>query len=85
VFKALGSAARLGIVELLGAGEMEVGRIACHIGTDRSSVCKQLTTLRKCGIVSDRKQGSTVFCTLAIPEIKDFIKRVEAHVAKTHE
>lgn len=85
VFKALGSAARLGIVELLGSGEMEVDRIAGLMGTDRSNVSKQLTTLRKCGIVSDRKQGPTVFCTLAIPEIRDFIKRVEAHMAKTDE
>lgn len=85
VFKALGSAARLGIVELLGSGEMEVGRIACHIGTDMSNVSKQLAILRKCGIVSDRKQGSMVFYRLVISEIRDFIESVKVHVVKRDE
>ncbi len=77
IFKALGNPVRLGIVELLDAGERCVNEIVDHVGTDTSNVSKHLSILKKQGIVTDRRDGLKVFYRLAMPCAMDFTRCVE--------
>ncbi|MCA1960875.1 MAG: metalloregulator ArsR/SmtB family transcription factor [Desulfomonile sp.] len=80
VFKAMGQSTRLGIIEILQAGEMQVSQIAAHLRTDASNVSKHLSLLRKYGIVADRKAGINIFYRTTIPELMKFLGCVDRAV-----
>lgn len=80
IFKAIGQPMRLAIVEVLHTQEMQVGRIAAHLGTDAPNVSRCLALLRKQGLVVDRKEGSHTFYRGTIPHLIRFIRCVETAV-----
>jgi DNA-binding transcriptional ArsR family regulator len=77
VMAALGSPARVRLVELLSDGERSVGDLASCIGLDVSTVSRHLATLRRVGLLKTRKEGSTVRYSLATPCVLDFFGCVE--------
>jgi DNA-binding transcriptional ArsR family regulator len=60
LFRALGHPARIRVLELLADGERSVGEIAPVVGLESSHLSQQLAVLRHAGLVTTRKQGSTV-------------------------
>ena len=64
VFKALGHPSRLFIVERLAAAPHCVCELSELVGADMSTVSRHLSILRSAGIVSDRKEGTTVYYSL---------------------
>ncbi len=65
VFKALGHASRLLIVDALSHGERCVADLTRLIGCDTSTVSNHLSVLRNAGIVADERRGQQIFYRLA--------------------
>lgn len=61
LFRTLGHPARVRIIELLRDGERSVGSLQGALGLDSSGTSQHLALLRKHGLVSGRKNGTTVY------------------------
>src|SRR3982074_3477419 len=61
LFRALSHPARIRILEVLADGERSVGDMAPLVGIESSHPSQQLGVLRRAGLVSTRKEASTVF------------------------
>ena len=58
-------------------GNQGVDRSRLHAGADTSTVSKHLSILKNAGIITDRKQGTTVYYSLEAPCLLRFISCVE--------
>ena len=72
IFRALSHPSRVYMVRQLEGGERCVCEFAEALGIDKSTASKHLSILREAGIVSTRKEGTSVYCTLALPCISNF-------------
>ncbi|MDA8290805.1 MAG: metalloregulator ArsR/SmtB family transcription factor [Actinomycetota bacterium] len=72
-FKTLGHPARIRVLELLGDGEKSVGQLVPEVGIEASHLSQQLAILRRAGLVSTRKEGSSVFYSIANPDISELL------------
>ena len=69
LFKALGHPARIRCLEVLASGERSVGELQPLVGIELSHLSQQLGVLRRAGLVSSRKSGSSVFYAIKDPEL----------------
>src|SRR5438128_12505394 len=60
LFKALAHPARIRVLEVLSAGERSVGEMQPLVGVEPSHLSQQLAVLRRAGLVTSRKEGSSV-------------------------
>ena len=72
-FKVLGHPARIRVLELLSDGEQSVSELQQVVQLESSHLSQQLAVLRRAGLVTTRKQGTTVFYALAAPELADLL------------
>ena len=72
-FKTLGHAARIRVLELLSEGELSVTELQNVVLLESSHLSQQLSVLRRAGLVTTRKQGRTVFYSVAAPEVADLL------------
>lgn len=72
-FRTLGHPARIRVLELLSKREWSVGEMVPEVGLEASHLSQQLGVLRRAGLVTTRKQGTTVFYALASPEIAELL------------
>lgn len=79
LFKALGNDTRLRIVDALCISEMCVCDIAVVLDMTQSSISHQLSKLKKDGIVSSRRDGSSIYYSLADDHIKDIYQNAFTH------
>ena len=78
VLKALAHPTRIYIVEVLSSeGPQCVCDLTDRIGVDTSTVSRHLSLLKNAGILTDRKEGTTVFYSLACDCISDFMMGLE--------
>ena len=77
VFKAMGHPTRVFILEKLQEAPHCVCELTELIGADMSTVSKHLAVLRNAGIVQDRKQGTTVYYSLACSCLGDMLRSAE--------
>ncbi len=77
IIKALGHPTRLRIVERLAERETCVCDLQELVGGDISTVSKHLAVLRNAGIVSDRKEGLSVFYRLRAPCVLRFLECID--------
>lgn len=86
--KAFAHPARLQILDLLGTGEQGVSDLQETLGISKTRISQHLTILKSAGVLSSRRNGKQVLCSLAIPEVKQacqMIRKVlEAHIAESH-
>ncbi len=73
LFKALGHPARIRILELLVEGERSVGEMQPSVGIELSHLSQQLAVLRRAGLVTHRKSGTTVLYALRDPAVIDLL------------
>lgn len=73
LFKALANPARVRVLELLADGERSVGEMQPLVGIELSHLSQQLAVLRRAGLVSSRKVGSTVFYAVRDPLLVDLL------------
>jgi rhodanese-related sulfurtransferase len=69
VAKALSSGRRAEIVDLLANGERSVESIASEIESSVANASQHLQVLRRTGLVSSRRQGTSVFYRLSSPDV----------------
>ena len=65
------------IVDMLSEGPHCVSELTRMVGADTSTVSKHLSILKHAGILSDRKEGTTVYYSLEAPCLLRFINCVE--------
>ncbi len=86
ICKALANHTRLHILDLLGKKSYTVSGLQRELGIPLANVSVQLATLRAAGVVVTEKKGKHVYCSLALPEVRQachFIRRVlKAQVRK---
>ena len=79
ICKALANPNRLRILDLLGKKPYTVSGLQKELGIPLANVSVQLATLRAAGVVVTEKRGKQVYCSLALPEVRQachFIRRV---------
>jgi rhodanese-related sulfurtransferase/biotin operon repressor len=69
VAKALASGRRAEVVDLLANGERSVESIASEIEMSVANASQHLQVLRRAGLVSSRREGTSVFYRLASPDV----------------
>jgi len=89
VIKALAHPVRLALVEMLDRGEKCVCELVEAVDAERTSVSKHLAILKNTGIISDRREGVSIFYRLEVPCILRFLDCIDAvmesNVKKTEE
>lgn len=73
LFKALGHPARVRALEVLAEGERSVSELQPEVGIESSHLSQQLGILRRAGLVSTRKEGSTVFYAIKDPLLVELL------------
>ncbi len=67
LFKALAHPARVRCLEVLADGERSVGELQPLVGIELSHLSQQLGVLRRAGLVTSRKSGSSVLYAIKDP------------------
>jgi DNA-binding transcriptional ArsR family regulator len=79
---------RLQILDLLGNGEKGAAEMQQILGISKTSMSQHLALLKSVGVVNTRRNGKQIYCSLAIPEVKQacqLIRKVlETHIADSH-
>ncbi|OIK03639.1 ArsR/SmtB family transcription factor [Streptomyces monashensis] len=73
-FRMLGHPVRIRVLELLQDGAMPVRELRAAIEVEPSSLSQQLAVLRRSGIVTATRTGSTVTYELAGGDVADLMK-----------
>jgi DNA-binding transcriptional ArsR family regulator len=73
VFHGLADPTRLRIVQLLLAGEKNVGELVAALGAPQGRVSSHLMCLRWCGFVATRRAGKFVYYRVADPRVADLV------------
>jgi ArsR family transcriptional regulator, lead/cadmium/zinc/bismuth-responsive transcriptional repressor len=82
IFRALGDAPRLRLLELLADGERCVTEIVQILGEKFSTISQRLRLLRGDGLVRRRRDGTHLFYALADQHVLDLIRNALAHAAE---
>lgn len=72
-FKTLGHPVRIRVLELLSEREHAVSEMLPEVGIEPSNLSQQLAVLRRAGLVTTRKEGSTVYYSLTSPHVADLL------------
>jgi DNA-binding transcriptional ArsR family regulator len=72
-FKTLSHPLRIRVLELLSQDEHSVGELLREIEVESSNLSQQLAVLRRAGLVTTRKEGSTVHYSLVSPQIAELM------------
>lgn len=80
LFKVFGDSTRIKIVYALFEEEMCVYDIATLLGVSQSAISHQLRILKQASLVKYRKEGRTVFYSLADSHVKTIIAQGYEHI-----
>lgn len=83
ICKTMADTSRLMILHELRDGERSVGQLVEELHLQQSNVSKHLGILRERGIVNNRREGTSVYYSLANPRIADACDIVQ-EVLKTN-
>lgn len=70
ICKAFAHPARLRILDLLAEGERGASELQRELGLSKTSLSQQMSILRAAGVLTTRRQGKQIYCSLSIPEVK---------------
>ncbi|MBC3992874.1 helix-turn-helix transcriptional regulator [Streptomyces sp. AC563] len=73
-FRMLGHPVRIRVLELLRDGPLPVRELLAAIEVEPSALSQQLAVLRRSGIVTSRRDGSTVVYALAGGDVADLMR-----------
>lgn len=79
-FKIFGDSTRMSILFAIDGEPMCVCDIAELLGMTKSAVSHQLKILRQSDLITYRKSGKNVFCTLADDHVRDIIEKAFEHI-----
>ncbi|MGW7533513.1 ArsR/SmtB family transcription factor [Amycolatopsis sp. NPDC054798] len=72
-FKTLGHPARIRVLELLSQREHAVAEMLPEVGIEAANLSQQLAVLRRMGLVTTRKEGSSVYYSLISPQVAELM------------
>ena len=72
-FKTLGHPVRIRVLELLGRREHAVSELLPEVGVEAANLSQQLAVLRRAGLVTTRKEGSSVYYSLTSPRVAELL------------
>jgi rhodanese-related sulfurtransferase/predicted transcriptional regulator len=78
VARALGSPGRLQLLEYVAQGERSVDALAAMTGLSLANASKHLQALRQAGLVTARKEGLRVYCSVAGDDVVALISALRA-------
>jgi ArsR family transcriptional regulator len=78
VARALGDPKRLCVLESLAGGEASVGELATRVSCQVPNMSQHLAVLRSAGLVTARRDGSTVYYRLADPKVIEAYQLLQA-------
>lgn len=81
LFRVLGHPARVRILELLRDGERTVGALQAELGLDSGGTSQHLAALRRVGVVTPRRDGTSVYYTVEDERVFDLLAAGRAIVA----
>ena len=88
ICKAFAHPGRLRILDLLGNGEQGVSDLQKELGFSKTSLSQQISILKSAGVLSTRRNGKQIYCSLAIPEVKQACQLIRvvlrAQIAASH-
>ncbi|MEO3854327.1 metalloregulator ArsR/SmtB family transcription factor [Acrocarpospora sp. B8E8] len=73
-FRTLGHPVRIQVLELLQAGPHPVRDLLAEIEVEPSNLSQQLAVLRRAGIVTSTRDGSTVVYALSSPDVAELMR-----------
>jgi DNA-binding transcriptional ArsR family regulator len=73
LFKTLGHPTRIRVLELLSERDHSVAQMLAELEVEASNLSQQLAVLRRSGLVSARREGSTVFYSLTSPQVAELL------------
>ncbi len=71
ICKAFANSTRLRMLDLLGKREYTVSDLQSALGITLPNVSQHLSVLKAAGIVSTRRDGKQIHCSLTLPEVKE--------------
>ncbi|MFN8621663.1 MAG: metalloregulator ArsR/SmtB family transcription factor [Chloroflexota bacterium] len=77
VSRALADPKRLCVVEILATGERSVSELSREASCQIPNMSQHLAVLRSAGLVTTRRDGSTVFYRLADPRVLDAYRLIQ--------
>jgi ArsR family transcriptional regulator len=78
ISRALADAKRLCVLEILAGGERSVGDLSREAGCHVPNMSQHLAVLRAAGLVTARRDGSTVFYRLSDPQILEAYRLIRS-------
>jgi DNA-binding transcriptional ArsR family regulator len=61
---------RLQLLDMLGRGEQQISSLQKALGISKANLSQHLTILKAAGVVTARRNGRDVYCSLTLPEVK---------------
>ncbi len=77
VGRALADPKRLCVLESLAAGELSVGDLSTRVGCQVPNMSQHLAVLRSAGLVTTRREGSTVYYRLTDPRVLEAYRLIQ--------
>jgi ArsR family transcriptional regulator len=77
VGRALADPKRLCVLESLAEGELSVGDLSTRVRCQVPNMSQHLAVLRSAGLVSSRREGSTIFYRLADPRVLEAYRLIQ--------
>jgi ArsR family transcriptional regulator len=77
-FRTLGHPARIRVLELLCERDHAVHELLDAIAIEQSNLSQQLAVLRRAGLVTQRREGSSVVYSIRVPEVRDLLLAARA-------
>ena len=70
ICKAFANPVRLRILDLIAQGECGITELQENLGISKANLSQHLAVLKSAGILAARREGKQIYCSLAIPEVK---------------
>ncbi len=80
VLKALAHPVRLGVIEMLAAGEKTVTELYSALDCSQSVMSHQLSVLSNQGLVRMRRKGNIKYCSLRNPDFLRLFNCLDKHL-----
>jgi len=81
-FRALGHPVRVGVLELLGEGELPVSALLRALDIEHAYLSQQLAVLRRAGLVTSRRVGPAVHYALSSARVADLLATARAVIGE---
>lgn len=82
ICKTMAQPKRLMLIHELRKGEASVGHLSARLGISQPNISQHLAIMRKRGIVKTRREGSTVYYSLASPVIGEACDLIHSFLLK---